>query len=254
MIKNILIIGFILFQFTGQSQGITGNISNSSTDQRQTSNFRWMNALNNDMSSLESCYTSNPIKVFLDATVVESINGIKDHYKSNSIKIDSIWTTFKIKANNIYNYEIGGFKSGKEIFMHLIITDSSKDDKRTFEFIARSSHVQPHDEELNTRRKKWVELCNMHNAGNLVRELYHNPSVYYSHRPPTTDREALISEYGYMNNPGYSLKLSPIHIETVTENLAFEIGQCEGSYNGKYILIWRKDPVTGWKILVDSNI
>jgi ketosteroid isomerase-like protein len=57
-----------------------------------------------------------------------------------------------------------------------------------------------------------------------------------------------------MSNESYQLTLNPITIETVNPETVFEIGQCEGSYNGKYILIWKKQTDGQWRIWVDSNI
>ena len=57
-----------------------------------------------------------------------------------------------------------------------------------------------------------------------------------------------------MNNKNYRLKLEPLIVKPVSKNLVFEIGQCSGSYDGKYILVWGKDVDGMWKIIIDSNI
>ena len=56
-----------------------------------------------------------------------------------------------------------------------------------------------------------------------------------------------------MNNPKYSLNLTPIVLELVNERIAIEIGQCSGSYNGKYVLVWEKTKDGQWKVLFDAN-
>ena len=66
-------------------------------------------------------------------------------------------------------------------------------------------------------------------------------------------RENLIPLYSYMNNPNYELTLHPISVEAVSETLVLEIGQCKGSYGGKYILIWQKT-TEGWQVLFDANL
>jgi hypothetical protein len=55
-----------------------------------------------------------------------------------------------------------------------------------------------------------------------------------------------------MNNPTYQLTLTPIAVEAAGKDIAFEIGQCSGSYGGKYILVWQKIG-NNWKVLFDSN-
>ena len=57
-----------------------------------------------------------------------------------------------------------------------------------------------------------------------------------------------------MNNKNYHLQLHPLVVKAVNPNFVFEIGQCTGSYAGKYILIWEKDSDGKWKITADSNI
>ena len=64
----------------------------------------------------------------------------------------------------------------------------------------------------------------------------------------------MIKEYSYMNNKNYRLNLQPLIVKAVNASFAFEIGQCSGSYNGKYILIWKIDSDGSWKIFIDSNI
>ena len=67
-------------------------------------------------------------------------------------------------------------------------------------------------------------------------------------------RTALTNEYAYMNNPNYRLKLNPILVEPVSNDIVFEFGQCEGSYNGKYVLVWQKTKNGEWQVLFDTNI
>jgi hypothetical protein len=43
-------------------------------------------------------------------------------------------------------------------------------------------------------------------------------------------------------------------IEAVNQELVFEIGQGSGSYNGNYLLVWKKGEDDVWRILLDSNI
>jgi hypothetical protein len=57
-----------------------------------------------------------------------------------------------------------------------------------------------------------------------------------------------------MEREQYHLTLTPIFIEPVSATMVYEIGQCSGSYGGKYILIWQREQDGKWRILLDSNI
>ncbi|OJU27276.1 MAG: hypothetical protein BGN92_03695 [Sphingobacteriales bacterium 41-5] len=94
---------------------------------------------------------------------------------------------------------------------------------------------------INERRKLWIQLCNENNSKNLVEELYIKNAIYYNRKPPIRSTNNLIKEYSYTNNKNYRLQLHPLTTTTVNANLVFEIGQCKGTYNGKYILVWEKD-------------
>ena len=107
---------------------------------------------------------------------------------------------------------------------------------------------------INKRRAEWIERCNEHDASVLVDEVYAAVPLYYNHKPMIADKEALKEEYGYMNNPEYSLHLNPLHVEKVNSEMIFEIGQCSRSYNGKYILVWKKGENERWSVWIDSNI
>jgi hypothetical protein len=78
--------------------------------------------------------------------------------------------------------------------------------------------------------------------------------MYYNHKPIVQGTENLIQEYGYMNRESYSLQLDPKKSVIVNANFVFEIGQCSGSYGGKYVLIWKKEADGNWRIYIDSNI
>ena len=99
-----------------------------------------------------------------------------------------------------------------------------------------------------------MQYCNAHQVDKLVNELYTKDALYYNHRPMINGRERLIQEYSYMGNPAYKLALKPITVRPFSKDLVVEIGQCEGSYPGKYILIWQRSDQGVWQIALDSNI
>ena len=115
-----------------------------------------------------------------------------------------------------------------------------------------SSDLTRAKETADIIHKELEEMYNQHNADQLVRQKYTANAIYYNHRPVLIGTKAISKEYSYMNNPKYSLNLTPIVLELVNERIAFEIGQCSGSYNGKYVLVWEKTK-DGWKVLFDAN-
>lgn len=127
--------------------------------------------------------------------------------------------------------------------------------RRELEFIARAAPTDSTIQQaIDKRRAEWIRLCNAHNAAELVKELYSANAMYYNHKPLVIGHDAIIEDYQYMNEEKYSLTLTPIAVELVTNRLAYEIGQCSGSYGGKYMLVWQKDKTGQWSIVMDSNI
>lgn len=107
--------------------------------------------------------------------------------------------------------------------------------------------------EIDQSRKEWTELCNSHRADELVKRLYHSDAYYYNRGRLLQGTKSITTEYNYMNNPGYSLKLTPKHVAFVTSDIVFEIGLCSGSYNKPYMLLWEKHTDGNWRVLMDSN-
>ena len=207
------------------------------------------------MDSLATLYTNNAVKVRSTGEVFNIADAIEHYYSKKEVGITSIQTLYKTQANSVYDYEIGTFTlENGDTDKHVVIRNTQASNKREFESIAKAENNLPIDPQIEARRNQWIALCNAHDALALVSELYAPNTVYYNHKPVVVGVDAVAKEYGYMNNPQYTLSLSPFHLEMVTPTLAFEIGQCSGSYNGKYIIIWQKDSQGTWKVLVDSNI
>ena len=157
------------------------------------------------------------------------------------------------KTYRNYEYRINNIRRGQDLYKEVTIFDGNGN--RDFLFVMESTSDELDASGIDKARAKWVELCNAKDSEVLVDQLYHNPTVYYnSGRAPITEKETLAKEYSYMNNPNYELNLTSILTTPVTPDIAFEIGQCSGSYQGKYIIIWKKHPEFGWQVLVDSNI
>lgn len=254
--KNHLYLAIILSIFSGCSSSSSTDSAEVNILNQLSGNDLWQYQLNHGLDSIELMYTKNAIKISEDGSLFKGDSSISSHYRTNQSRIDSIYTIQLIQANDIYDYEIGSYEvtGGKE-FVHLLIW-KNKDSiqRRELEFIAEKQENAILPDEIDSLRTLWMKLSNAHQPGELVKATYHESALYYNHRPLIIGTEDIANTYGYMNNPNYQLSLDPLIIEPANESLVFEIGQCSGSYNGKYILVWQKNESGQWKILLDSNI
>ncbi len=221
-------------------------------------NQKWKDYINLKSDSISNLYTEQAVKIFDTGNTLVGNERIKDHYQSKSIDVVSIYSDTIIMANKKrgLEYEIGGYKDDKNVnYKHIIIWES-KNSKylRVFEFVVKMEKTNDNLSEIDSRRELWMKLCNVNNSEALVNELYSINTLYFNHKPLIVGRELLVEEYQYMNRENYELALNPIVVEKINENFVFEIGQCKGSYNGKYIIIWRKNEKDKWEVFIDSNI
>jgi len=220
-------------------------------------NQKWMQAINTkNIDLLSSLYTENAMVLSENGVDLASRKEILELVPNSDFVVQSVSTIKKIQANENYDYEIGSFinKDGG-LAKHLIIWKTNNgDDKRELEFITVASKTQINLSEIDEQRNKWIELCNAHNAKSLIENIYSENTMYYNRGRLLTGRKDLVAEYNYMNNPQYKLTLNPILVEPVSESIVYEFGQCVGSYNGKYILVWQKNEDGIWQVLFDSNI
>ena len=268
-VKQILIVTLVLLAACSKSQD-NQQAAQETEDYTPVNNVieanqNWKGLINTDIQNLGQIYTSNGFKINPDGNVVSGSASIVEELegsKSDWINIDTIYTNKNVTADSRqnYEYEIGTFitESGSE-FNHLVIWNTkTAPKKRELEFIAQADVGDRADSnvltEVDNSRSKWIQLCNDHNANVLVEEMYTDNAVYYNHKPVVIGTEAISREYQYMNNKDYSLHLEPIITKLVSSSLALEIGQCSGSYNGKYVIVWEKGDSGEWKVLLDSNI
>ena len=225
---------------------------------QMTNNQKWLNHFNSDKDSLAKLYFEKAIKINPAGEILNGKDAIINDWKKADWEIKNITELKKVSThkNTHYEYEIGEFKNSKdETFRHLLIWNTKEKTKtRELEFIAKVGNFSSNKNKIDQRRKEWMLICNSNNAKKLVHELYAENAVYYNHKPVVIGRDAITKEYSYMNNPQYNLTLTPIHLEEVTNNLAYEIGQCSGGYGGKYMIVWQKDETGKWYVLMDSNI
>ncbi len=106
---------------------------------------------------------------------------------------------------------------------------------------------------INATRLEWMKLCNAHMVEELIENKYADSCFYFNRGRLIQGRHNLLEEYGYMKNPDYQLKLQPEYLSAVNDSVIYEIGQCSGSYGGKYVLIWHKISSGQWQIAFDTN-
>lgn len=229
-------------------------------DSLLTSNFnrQWQLNINSGNQGLDVLYTENAVKVELDGTVLEGQAKILEYYRTKAYQIDSIVTvqSFSAVLDSTTIYEIGRFwTSDKKGYAHLILW-REKNGKllRELELMAPIESTENFSAQIDKKRIEWMALCNAHNGKGLVAKFYTMDALYYNHRPMIIGQKAITKEYAYMNDPKYQLTLNPTVFERVNTSIAFEIGQCSGSYPGNYVLVWQKGKDGEWRILFDSNI
>ena len=219
---------------------------------------QWQLIVNAQLDSLYPMYTKNAYKISGKGEIVNGNMNIMDLYKGKGLVINTITSKQRITAvlDSTVVYELGNFSTpDRTSYAHLIIWRKGDDRiKRELELVAKRVLKTPVPVDLDQRRKEWMNLCNANKVDELVNELYTENTLYYNHKPMVIGREAVIEEYGYMNNPQYELQLNPIILEVVNHELVFEIGKGSGSYNGNYVLVWKKGEDDVWRILLDSNI
>ncbi len=217
----------------------------------------WFNSIHS-IDQLQSMYHTSAIHINEAGDVINGSDTISNLWVAQNPEIISSSLIFESDA--VYKddivYKIETFELGNETRqIHFLIEQRTGDQrKRKLEFIANKKSIDLDLSIIDQRRAEWIEYCNSHDAEGLVKNLYTENAVYYNHRPVIIGHEALTRTYQYMNSPRYSLNLIPLHVEVVNDSIIYEIGQCEGSYNGKYMLVWQKAEDGTWSILMDSNI
>ncbi len=212
-------------------------------------------ASNNSKPSMDSDYTEDAIRIDASGAVLQGRSALAE---AEPLLADTLSPIFTVVANEegTYDYEIGTFEelNGTQYHYLGIWKRSPEGRQRAFEFVSPSRAADTSLTEIHQRREAWMELCNNHDVSNLVEQLYTESAIYYNHKPLVIGRDDIIKEYQYMSREEYQLSLEPIHIEVVSDDMIFEIGQCAGSYNGKYLFVWKKDEDGVWRVFMDSNI
>lgn len=222
-----------------------------------TSHDRWMNILNSRPDSIQQVYSPRAVLISPEGVIYKTPQQravFYSNFKSQVGEISSVTTIRQEAVTPGIRFEIGYFvTAANKKFMHLLVASKGKNEFVREVEVLSEFDAEPIDlEGLNKARTRWMKLCNSHQANELVRVAYASNAVYYNNNRMLVGTQAIGQEYKYMNNPSYQLTLTPLAVEAAGKDLVFELGQCSGSYQGKYTLVWKK--INGdWKVLFDSN-
>lgn len=219
----------------------------------------WVSAVREKATgAIQDSYAEGAVLAVSNDEIISGPEDIAAFYTSTDEQIISVESLFEVVANEPrgISYELVRLKTDSlaEYVVFTVWEQGAERKTKVFEFIEQSSSVAPVADQLEGRRQMWMTLCNGHDVPGLVTELYTPDALYFNHKPLVQGRDNLIKEYGYMGNTNYSLTLRPLHIEQVKADCAIEIGQCEGSYGGNYVLVWMKGDDGAWQIFLDSNV
>lgn len=246
-------------QQNGNSQqGEKATSSSSSAAEGHSDLSKWGYYYQLKSDSIQYLYEENSIRILENGEVLNGRDQIKDSILKSTLSLTSIKRDTLLLAHKgrAIEYEISENIYENDERQKILTIWQTKDQQRTrvFEFVSKIEASKIDHLALNERRRQWMILCNKHNAKELIDDLYSENTLYYNHKPLVKGRAQLTQEYGYMNNENYSLTLEPELVDKVNEDIIFELGQCSGSYGGKYIIIWRKEEDGKWRVFIDSNI
>ncbi len=222
------------------------------------SNEHWKNTFNNNVEALYTQYDKYA-KIITKNEVLEKEKNRRDYYidlKNRYGEISKYNLLTSEKEQGGYTYKINSLETlnGNELLQLYITKDKDGFTQRVIELNFEKGKTDKRQlKAVSKARKKWINICNSHKPNELVKTMYHNNAKYYNKGRLLVSHKQLIDEYKYMSNPKYSLNLIPIHVIPVNKDIVYEIGQCSGSYKGKYVLVWKKDEKGNWKVIFDSN-
>lgn len=251
MPKLAVVCCLVLFSCT---QPVEDKFKNSTGPHEQ-----WAYQVNTGSDSLGQFYEPDAYLALQNVVwqLVQGQGQIAAYYSGRDIgPIDSVWSAGKIKASETIDYEIVRMKGPAKDYVQLLIwkKDGSAV-RRVLEVLAEAEKVAGEWRmEIDSAHNEWMKFCNSHDPAKLVSEVYTTEAMYYNHKPMVIGTTDITQEYGYMANAGYTLTLDPLLVEPINASVVFEIGQCSGSYGGKYMLVWVKAADGRWQVQLDSNI
>lgn len=214
---------------------------------------------NQKPDSMEALYLPGAMLIKSQNEIIYGAKNIANQKKTECKNLKKAELLYSIAANqdsSIY-YQITKLscENDQSYARILILNGPSGNRKIELEFISplEVGFINEKDQ-LDQRRQEWIKKCNAHSAADLINNLYAKEAIYFNYKPLVIGRAAITNEYSYMNNNHYSLHLEPLKVVQINNNIAFEIGQCSGSYQGKYLIVWQKNMEGKWYVLLDSNI
>lgn len=242
----LIFSGLLFYGSTAQSQG------------QLKEHKEWIDLFNSSSDDLNKLYYQKPVfitpglKAIADAPAADMYAQLR---KSTGAVLSAKSVKW-VAASPTIDYEIVEMEAagGKSLKQLIIWRKTGNGLLRELEATFPSERQISKDTAIDEAREKWMELCNKHLPAQLVAQVYTPDAIYYNHKPVVTGTTAISREYGYMASPQYNLKLAPLHLEMVSPTMAFELGQCSGSYGGKYVLIWVRNEEGSWRVALDSNI
>ena len=238
----------------------TTDISPSLSEDKLRKSNSWLEAVSSkDYDEIKAIYNNKAMKIFSSDSIVHGAAHIADYYQNQLSEIVEGKSLFLTEANKKegIDYELLTYKTkDSDEYVQLVIWRLNNGKKVVeFEYAVKKDilNTDGNNDEISVKRNLWMKLCNAHNAKNLVSELYDPNAIYFNHKPLVIGTEAISKEYQYMDNDTYGLTLEPLKVEMATDDVAFEIGQCKGSYGGKYVIVWKKGAEGKWKVFIDSN-
>lgn len=212
----------------------------------------WQSSQDSDTPALDLDYTQDAIRIIDNIEIFEGKDAVlKSIENITPSKLRALSHHTPANKDSTIFYGIGGYKINGSEYAQLFI---SQKEAIELEIVIKKSEAEIDLEAIRSARSKWMTLCNSHDVAALVNNMYTEDAIYFNHKPLIHGREKLIATYSYMARPEYSLNLDPFIVETINANTVFEVGQCSGSYNGKYVIIWKKQDSGEWQVWFDSNI
>lgn len=224
-------------------------------------NKEWLQAYNADPNAVRNSYRENAVLFFEKENYIKGNQEICQCYSKNfdHIKqIKSIHTSYRVhlSENPDMVYEIGYMVTEKDARYHFIVIWSKEEGTwlRELEVMVKNDSNSNDQKGIDAARRRWVELANKHSPERLAAEVYAKDFTYYNRNIIYQGYEKLSEAYSYMKDPDFQIDLKKEISIVVRPDLVYEMGKWMNSdYSGSYIIIWKKQQNSEWKIVFDSN-
>lgn len=190
-------------------------------------------------NSRNDIYTSL-INLKNTAGQLKDIELIHQHISNSGHVLEII--SFTGTKNNTSYIAISGFRNSNGIY------------NREFDFVRKRDKGDKGElKKIDIARSDWVKYSNQKEPQKLVELVYTKNSLYYNNGRLSRGRDAITERYSYMNQPNWSITLTPEKTVLVNNKRAFEIGTYMSSGKGDYVLIWERGSDGKWQVFLDFN-